>query len=264
MRCSLPLGFEAAEEHRVCQQQAPLPEAHVSEQPLPLPSTSSPMAPSVPRTPRSSPALQDEHMLIFISGFPSPRYFPSNSESHPPAFQPHFQTLLSPKNSSASPPTSSSLLVHTHVATLISLSQAQLHARSLPDSLLPVVHSTPSLPKLVQGALSPPLLSPFSPLLWAAAQIPCLPCSSSTAHVPSPAGHRLPLHPLSMFPLLVVHLSPQLTISLPDLYNFPQSVSFLPPLLHFTELPSGQTPAPLLLQNTHMSWKMGSRHCKVA
>lgn len=68
------------------------------------------MPPSVPQTPpHSSYTLQDKHVLISISGCPSPRYFLRNFEHHL-----HFPTPLSdfsqPKD--PSPPTSFS-----HVAT---------------------------------------------------------------------------------------------------------------------------------------------------
>lgn len=73
-----------------------------------------------------------------------------------------------------------------HVATLVSLFQSQLHAQSLPDTLLPVIHSTPSLPQLVLVALPPSFLSPFSPLWGTAAQIYLSPLLIIPPHVPSP------------------------------------------------------------------------------
>lgn len=147
-----------------------------------------------------------------LLGFAQPKYLPSFSSNlfPPPALH--------------------------HVATLTSLSLAQLHACSLPDTLLPVVHSTPSLPKIVLGLFLHP--SSLLSLHCCGLQLrfPCLSCFSSTVHVPSPAGHCFLLHPLSLFRLLMVHVSPQLTISVPDLHNFPRLISS-PPLLHL--------PAPL-------------------
>lgn len=144
----------------------------------------------------------------------------------------------------------------THVATLVSLFQSQLHAQSLPDTLFPVIHSTPSLPQLVLVALPPSFLSPFSPLWGIAAQIYLSPL--------------LIIPP--MFLLLwslfstpsTLHFSLQLTISLLDLYSFPQSVSALLPFLHSSAslrtnlsptFPSGHLH---VLENVQWTLKSGS------
>lgn len=148
-----------------------------------------------------SPTLEDEHVLIFISGFPSPRYFPSNSEHHPLLSNPAFRLcsaqrppwlLLQPPSPYCTAP------------MLPSWSPSPRLSSMLAPFLTLSFSSTPSSPKLVLGALSPSLLSPFSPLPWIAAQIsfsPLLliacPCSFSrwssfstpcTLCVPSPAG----------------------------------------------------------------------------
>lgn len=128
-----------------------------------------------------------------------------------------------------------------------------------PHSLFPVVHSTPSLPKLELGAPFPSLLSPFSPLPSIAAQIslsflllihcPCSFCWSSfstppTLHGPSPAGPFFsPAH--------------YLLVQLPPYSLRPASISSL------TSSPQDKSPSPLLFSSRTLTWKMFSGHCKV-
>lgn len=86
------------------------------------------MPPSVPQTPpHTNYTLQDEHVLISISGCPSPRYFLRNFEHHPPLSNPTFRFF------SAQRPFSSNLFLPC--CHLMSLFQAQLHACSLHDTL---------------------------------------------------------------------------------------------------------------------------------
>lgn len=169
--------------------------------------------------------------------------------------------MLSPKTSLASPPTSFSLLHCTHVAILISLSQAQLHARSLPDTLF---FQHPLLTQAcTRGSFAIPPLS-FLPT--------AMDCSSNFLF--SLAPHRLSMF---LLPLVIVFYSMHSLCSLScwsillpsSLFPYPTcttSLSQSQPCCHFftRQLPSGQTPAPLLLQDTCTSWKMFSRHYKVA
>lgn len=152
---------------------------------------------------QSSLMFEDNHLLIPISGFPSLRYFPSNSV--------HYSLLSNPNSSLCSAQRSPLLLLQPLSPHCIacklppwpSSSQAQLHICPLSNPFLSVGHRTLTLPHLILGALSPSLPSHFSPLPWSAAQsswspllliqsLCSLSCWSSFSHCLHLSTHQLP------------------------------------------------------------------------
>lgn len=155
----------------------------------------------------------------------------------------------------------------THAATLVSLFLV-----SAPCSI-PSWHSFSSHPQ--HPLLTLACTSCSSSILSLSFLPSAMDCSSNflvslAPHPPSRSfscGHCFVLHPLSVFPLLLVHFSLQLTIFLLDLYNFPQSVSALLPFLHSSgslrtnlspTFPSGHLH---VLENVQWTLESGSNPC---
>lgn len=172
------------------------------------------MPPSVPQTPpEPSHILQDEHMLISISGYPSPRYF--------------LRTQLSDFSQCKDPPSPTS---SSHVATQSPSSRlSSMLAPFMTSSLSSRSHHPILSQACTKGFFS---ISSFSSLPWVTAEIYLSPLL--LVCVLSPTGHHFQLHPCSLFPLLLVIFHP--SASCPCLTCTNPWVSALPLFLHSAPL----------------------------